>query len=123
MSEESKTNTITTISIVGLLAYIAFNGIPLNLKCDSCDLLAKSVDTFISKNQEDSKFCSDYQPVKVIPQPSYTPINAIEINNKDIVIKKLYERIKMQNDYILTTNNTINENLQQYTECVSRVSD
>ena len=43
--------------------------------------------------------------------------------NKDIVIKKLYERIKMQNDYILTTNNTINENLQQYTECVSRVSN
>ena len=123
MSEDKKTNTVATLSIVGLLAYIAFSGIPLNLKCDSCDLMAKSVDTYISKHQEGSKFCLDYQPVKAIPQPTYVPINAIEINNKDVVIKKLYERIKMQNDYILATNHAINENSQQYTECVSRVSN
>ena len=123
MSEDKKTNTIATVSIVGLLAYIAFSGIPLNLKCDSCDLMAKSVDTYISKHQEGSKLCLDYQPVKTIPQNTYTPINAIEINNKDVVIKKLYERIKMQNDYILATNNAINVNSQQYTECVSRVSN
>lgn len=123
MSEDKKTNTVATLSIVGLLAYITFSGIPLNLKCDSCDMMAKSVDTYIAKNEQASKFCLDYQPVKTIPQRSYTPINAFEINNKDVVIKKLYERIKMQNDYILATNNAINENSQQYTECVSRVSN
>lgn len=123
MSEDNKTNTITTVSIVGLLAYIAVSGIPLNLKCDSCDSMVKTMDTYISKNKNNPKLCLDYQPVTALPQPSYIPINAIEISNKDIVIKKLYERIKMQNDYILTTNNAINANSQQYTECISQVSN
>lgn len=111
----NSTSPVISGLVMVLFGLIMFKGINVNVQCKNCDTHKQ----IPSKNVT---ICTKYSPVSRMDIVRWTPVTPEQLeNDKNAVIKKLHNHIKILNETIDSKNKEITDNAKLYRHCVNSV--